>query len=75
MRQGHLLQSAFLFFFFNFILGKSKWYAAWFHYISIALKLAHNRNKLFKTLRYWSRDMLNFENENISRAKRDFKVK
>ena len=44
----------------NFILGKSKWSAAWFHYISIALKLAYNRNKLFKTLRYWSRDMLNF---------------
>ena len=45
----------------NFILGKSKWSAAWFYYISIALKLAYNRNKLFNTLHYWSRDMLNFE--------------
>ena len=43
------------------MLGKSKWSAAWFHYISIALKLAYNRNKLFKTLYYWSRDMLNFD--------------
>ena len=45
----------------SFILGKSKWSAAWFHYILIALKLAYNRNKLFKTLHYWSRDMLNFD--------------
>ena len=28
--------------------------------ISIALKLAYNKNNLFKTLHYWSRDMLNF---------------
>ena len=27
----------------------------------IALKLAYNRDKLLKTLHYWSRDMLNFE--------------
>ena len=45
----------------SFVLGKSKWSAAWFHYISIALKLAYNRNKLFKTLPYWSIDMLNFD--------------
>ena len=45
----------------SFILGKTKWSAAWFHYISIALNLAYNRNKLFKTLYYWSRDMLNFD--------------
>ena len=32
-----------------------------FHYVSIALKLAYSRNKLFKTLPYWSRDILNFE--------------
>ena len=32
----------------------------WFHDISIALKLAYNRNKLFKSLYFWSRDMLNF---------------
>ena len=37
------------------LLGKSKWSAAWFHYIWIALKLAYNRNKLFKTLHYWSK--------------------
>ena len=46
---------------FCFLLGKSKWSAAWFHYISIALKLVYNRNKLFKTLRYWSRDIFNFD--------------
>ena len=46
---------------FCFLLGKSKWSAAWFHYISIALKLAYNRNKLFKTLHYWPRDILNFD--------------
>ena len=45
----------------SFILGKSKWPAAWFYYISIALKLAYNRNKLFKTLHYWSRDTFNFD--------------
>ena len=49
------------FFFLNFMLAKSKWSAAWLHYISIALKLAYSRNKLFKTLHYWSRNMLNFE--------------
>ena len=43
------------------MLGKSKWSAAWSHYISIVLKLAYNRNKLFKSLYYWSRDMLNFD--------------
>ena len=48
-------------FYKSFILGKSKWSAAWFHYISIALKLAYNKNKLFKTLHYWSRDTLNFD--------------
>ena len=25
------------------------------------LKLAHNQNKLYKTLAYWSRDMTNFD--------------
>ena len=44
----------------SFILGKSKWSAAWFNYVLIALKLAYNKSKLFKTLHYWSRDMLNF---------------
>ena len=45
----------------SFMLGKSKWSTAWFHYILIAPKLAYNRYKLFKTLHYWSRDMLNFD--------------
>ena len=45
----------------SFILGKRKWSASWFHYISIALKLTYNKNKLFKTLHCWSRDMLNFD--------------
>ena len=45
----------------SFILGKSKWSAAWFHCISIALKLAYNRNKLFRTLHYWFRNILNFD--------------
>ena len=45
----------------SFVLGKSKWSAAWFHYVSIALKLAYNRKKLFKTLHYRSRDILNFD--------------
>ena len=51
-----------LFVFVNcFILGKSKWSAAWFCYILIALKLTYNRNiEVFKTLHYWSRDMFNF---------------
>ena len=41
----------------SFILGKSKWSAA----ISITLKLAYSRNKLFKNLHYWSRDIINFD--------------
>ena len=44
-----------------FILGKREWSTTWFYYISIALKLAFNRNKLFKILHYWSRDLLNFD--------------
>ena len=31
----------------SFILGKSKWSAAWFPYILITLKLEYNKNKLF----------------------------
>ena len=31
-----------------------------FRYISIALNLSYNKSKLYKTLDYWSRDMLNF---------------
>ena len=44
----------------GFIWGKSKWSAALFQYISIALNLTHNKNKLHKSLGYWSRDILNF---------------
>ena len=40
---------------------KSKWSAAWLHYISIALKLAYNKNKLCNSLDYWSRDIPNFD--------------
>ena len=45
----------------SFVVCKSKWSAAWFCYILIALKLVCNRNKLVKTLHSWSRDMLNFD--------------
>ena len=38
-----------------------KWSAAWLHYISIAFKLAYSQDKLFKTLHYWFRDMLNLD--------------
>ena len=41
--------------------GKSKWSAFLFQHISIALNLAYNKNKLYKTLDYWSRDMLKFD--------------
>ena len=57
---GKLVPRCFLFF-KKALLGKSKWSAAWFHYISIALKLVYNKNKLLKTLHYWSRDVLNFD--------------
>ena len=42
------------------IWGKSKWSAAYFQYVSIALNLVYNKNKLYKTLDSWLRDMLNF---------------
>ena len=45
-KSGRGTSSSPLFIFLKtFVLGKSKLSAAWFHYISIALKL----NKLFKT--------------------------
>ena len=44
----------------SFKWGKSKWSGALFGYISIAINLAYDKNKLYKTLDYWSRDMLNF---------------
>ena len=43
------------------IWGKSKWYAAEFQYILIALNLEPNQNKLYKTLDIWSSDMFNFD--------------
>ena len=45
----------------SFTWGKSKLPATWFHYISIARKLAYNINKLCKTLSYWSGDILHFD--------------
>ena len=32
-----------------------------FHNISIALKLAYNKNKLYKTLSYWSKEIISFD--------------
>ena len=58
---GKLIPDCFCFFKMDFMLGKSKWSAAWFHNILKALKLVYNRNKLFKTLHYWSRNMPNFK--------------
>ena len=40
--------------------GESKWSAALLQYILIALNLPHKKSKLYKTLYYWRRDMLNF---------------
>ena len=42
--------------------GKRKWSEAQFQYLSIALNLAYNKNKPYKTLDYHQtiRDMLNF---------------
>ena len=53
-------QTCFCFFKKSFIWGKSKWSAASFHYISIAQNSVYNKNKLYKTYEYLSRDMLNF---------------
>ena len=58
---GRETSSRTFFFSKSFISDRSKWSSTWFHYISIALKLAYNRKNLFKTLPYWSRDMLNFD--------------
>ena len=40
---------------------KSKCSTAKFQYISITLALTYIKNKLYKTLGYWFRDMLNFD--------------
>ena len=56
-----------LFIFKNCLIwGQSKWSATLFQYISIALNLGNNKNKLYKTLGYWSRDTLNFNFSEIS---------
>ena len=47
-------------FFRRALSSKREWSVAWFYYISIALKLASNRSKLFKNIHCWSRDVLNF---------------
>ena len=44
-----------------FLRGRSKWSAAWFQCISIALNLAYNQNKPHKFLDYLSRDILHFD--------------
>ena len=36
------------------------WSAAYFQYTSIALNLGYNKYKLYKTVEYLSRDILNF---------------
>ena len=44
----------------SLIWGKSKWSAAYFWHILIALNLPYNKTKQCKTLDYWSRDLLSF---------------
>ena len=58
---GRKTSSRYFFIFWkSLIWGESKWSAAYFGYSSIALNLPYNKNKLYKTLDYWSRDMLSF---------------
>ena len=45
----------------RFIWGKSKWSAVLCQYLWVALSLAYNKNKLYKTLNYQSRDLLDFD--------------
>ena len=44
----------------SLIWCESNWFAAYFRYISIALTLSYKKSKVYKTLDYWSRDLLNF---------------
>ena len=60
MRQGEYSKISFSFF-KKTIWGESKWSAAWFQYVSIALNLTCNEEKLQKTLHYWFRDKLKFD--------------
>ena len=48
-------------FYKRFIWAKSKWSATQFQSLSIALNLANNQNRIYKTLEYWSRHMLDFD--------------
>ena len=43
------------------LLTSSTQKIAWWPPVSIVPNLAYNKNKLYKTLDYWSRDILNFE--------------
>ena len=63
-----LMVNAFYFTFKNILVlkilkillpGKSKWSITLFQNTSIALNLAYKKKKLYKTLAYWSRDILN----------------
>ena len=47
----------------SLIWGKSLilWSVTYLQNISVALKLAYSKNKLYKILNYWSREMLNFD--------------
>ena len=52
--------SSTLFFKKSFTWGTSKWSAAYFQSLLIALNLPSNLNKIYETLEYWSRNILNF---------------
>ena len=45
----------------SLIWGQRKWSAAYIQHVSIAFNFAYNKNKPYKTLAYWFRDMLNFD--------------
>ena len=60
-KAGKLVPDLFWFFQKSFIQGKRKQSPAWFHYILIAFKWAYNKNKLYKTLDYSSREIINFD--------------
>ena len=59
--RGYFQTSLFFFFKRSFIWGRSKCSTTYFQYISTVLNLTYNKNKLFKTLDYWSSDMLNLD--------------
>ena len=49
---SRLVPDLFLFFKKAFMWGKSNWSAAQFQYLSVALNLENNKNKLYKLLDY-----------------------